>query len=104
MTTYTVYSDQQSQAVSTTPVDGWEPLLIESDDECYLVNSVGGTWGELADGDEYIAEWACNAVCSGGDSYIIYWHFQAVKGQEPADDADWPWDELDYIDRIEYEV
>jgi hypothetical protein len=52
-----------------------------------------GWWGDAQEGDLYTAEFSCPAVDGAGDEWLVYWQFEAVKGQEPEDNGAWPWDE-----------
>lgn len=86
-------------------IDGGKLQAIEltSDDECFLSNYVFPGWhGDAAEGEEYTSQWQVYAEGSDGERYLITWDFPAVKGQEPEDDGDWPWDNEQYmsIERI----
>ena len=75
--------------MSTIKHDG---KTYTSDDECSLSNRVfAGWWGDAAEGEEYISEWVDTAHDEHGNRYQVRYHFDAIKGQEPEDDSDWPW-------------
>lgn len=79
-----------------------ETIELNSDDECFLTNRVfPGWWGDVSDGEEYQSEWACYAEDKDGERYKIVWMFPAVKGDEPEDGGDWPWDNDELIYKIE---
>lgn len=58
-----------------------------------------GWWGDAEDGDEYTSEWVARAIDDAGDEYQVYWQFDAIKGEEPEDDGNWPWDD-EHIARV----
>lgn len=63
--------------------------------QAQLTNRVfDGWWGDARGGEEYVSEWSAPAIGTDGNEYVVRWQFDAVKGQEPEDDGDWPWDEI----------
>lgn len=63
-------------------------------DQVELTNrAFNGWWGDAAEGEEYISEWSTPAIDQDGEEYVVRWQFTAIKGQEPEDDGDWPWDD-----------
>jgi hypothetical protein len=50
-----------------------------------------GWWGDASEGEEYTAEYEAHAVDAKGDEYIVRWHFDAVRNEEPEDEGNWPW-------------
>lgn len=83
---------------SQTGAQVLQPIELTSDDECFLTNYVFPGWhGDAAEGEEYTSQWQVYAEDSDGERYLITWGFPAVKGQEPEDDGDWPWDNEQYM-------
>lgn len=33
-------------------------------------------------------------ICEDDEEFVILWRFDAIRGQEPEDDSDWPWHEV----------
>lgn len=59
---------------------------------------------EVDDGEEYTSEWSARAVDENGEEgneYKVVWQFEAVKGTEPEDDSDWPWDIVSTVRRLD---
>ena len=70
------------------------------DDDAVLSNRVfNGWWGDANEGDEYTAEYKANAVDSRGIDCDVYFQFDAVKGQEPEDESEYPFDD-DHISKV----
>ena len=71
--------------------DGTEYTLIK---QAELSNRVFvGWWGDVEEGEEYTSEWSATAVDAEGNEFEVYWQFDAVKGDEPEDGGNWPWDD-----------
>ena len=63
--------------------------------QAQLTNRVFDGWfGGVSEGEEYISEWSAPAIGQDGEEYVVRWQFDAIKGEEPKDDGDWPWDEV----------
>lgn len=60
----------------------------------------GGWQPHLQDGDEYISEWSAPAIGEDGEEYVVVWRFDAVKGQEPEDDSNWPWGNVHSVEVV----
>lgn len=59
-----------------------------------LTNRVFTGWfGDAADGEEYVSEWAANAIGMDGNQYVVKWQFDLIRGEEPEDDSNLPWDD-----------
>lgn len=68
--------------------------------EAFLSNRVfPGWWGDVGEGEAYIAEYDAYATSTGGDGarYVVSWQFDAVKGDEPEDESDYPWEDDENI-------
>lgn len=77
-----------------------KPIELTSNGRQYLTNRVfSGWWGDVAEGEGYLSEWATIATDEDGERYQIVWQFPAVKGQEPDDDG-WPWGDEEYIRHV----
>lgn len=60
-----------------------------------------GWWGDAEENDgRYTAEYQASAVDTKGNSYMVYWQFDQIKGQEPGDESDYPFDN-NHISRID---
>lgn len=57
-------------------------------------------WSDAEIGEEYTAEFSAKVIDADGEEYEAYWQFDAVKGEEPEDDGEWPWDNKN-ITRVE---
>lgn len=51
-----------------------------------------GWFGDAEEGEPYTAEYQAAAVDNGGESYMVLWHFETVRGEEPWDESDYPFD------------
>lgn len=58
-----------------------------------------GWFGDAQEGEEYTVEFAARAVDAKGDPYEVYWQFETVKGEEPGDLSDYPFDDA-HITRV----
>lgn len=56
-----------------------------------------GWFGDAREGEEYTSEWSAPAMGQDGEEYVVRWRFDAIKGQEPEDNGDWPWDEVSEV-------
>ena len=67
--------------------------------DAFLSNRVfHGWWGDVEEGETYTAEYEAYASTDGDDArYVVRWHFDAVKGEEPEDESNWPWDDLNIV-------
>lgn len=75
-----------------------EKYTLECD--AFLSNRVfPGWWGDVEEGEAYTAEYEAYATSTGGDGarYVVRWHFDAVKGDEPEDEGNWPWDDENIV-------
>lgn len=53
-----------------------------------------GWWGDASDDEpDYTAEYGAAAIDENGAPYKVIWQFDAVKGEEPEDEGNWPWDD-----------
>lgn len=52
-----------------------------------------GWFGDAEDGKTYTAEYQAMAVDKSGNECIVYWQFDTVKGEEPEDESNYPWDD-----------
>lgn len=53
-----------------------------------------GWWGDASESEpEYTSEYGAAAEDDAGDPYKVIWQFDAVKGEEPEDEGNWPWDD-----------
>ena len=68
----------------------------------YLTNNVFLGWfGDAAEGESYTAEYEATAHDTDGTNYGIRWQFETVKGQEPEDESDYPFDDQHITAAIE---
>lgn len=105
MSTYTFYLDENTGKITT--LSDWQRsgkngklkvLKLVSEDLCSPSNRVFPGWdGDVKDGEEYHSEWIDYARDSEGNEYKITWQFPVIKGCEPEDDGEWPWDDDQYI-------
>lgn len=69
--------------------------------DAQLSNRVfAGWWGDAKDGETYQAEFSAPAKDDQGNEYTVYWQFEAIKGQEPEDDSNYPWHDESAICRV----
>jgi hypothetical protein len=53
-----------------------------------------GWWGDASENEpSYTDEWVCAAIDADGNEYDVYWQFDAIKGEEPEDAGNLPWDD-----------
>jgi hypothetical protein len=72
------------------------------DGACSLTNEeFPGWWGSVRDGEKYLSEWGAYAKDEDGEHYMIIWRFPVIKGQEPENDDEWPWDNQEFIHTVE---
>lgn len=70
-------------------------------EQATLTNRVFDYWyGDAQYGEAYISEWAALAEDEHGISCRVYFHFDAIKGQEWEDDSNWAWDE-EHVYRVD---
>lgn len=75
---------------------------IEHEGKTYTLTQVAdysnrvfpGWYGDAQEGEEYVTEFSAKALDDDGNEYWVYWMFDTVKGEEPADNGNWPWDEV----------
>lgn len=75
---------------------------VEYQDETYTLTQVAdysnrvfpGWFGDAQEGEAYTTEFSAKALDDDGNEYQVYWMFDTVKGEEPADNGNWPWDEV----------
>lgn len=53
-----------------------------------------GWYGDAQEGEEYVTEFSAKALDDDGNEYWVYWMFDTIKGEEPADNGNWPWGEV----------
>ena len=58
-----------------------------------------GGWGDAQEDEPYLAEFSAKAYDAQGNEVWIYWQFDTIKGREPADLGNYPWDN-EHIMRI----
>ena len=64
------------------------------DNQATLSNRIFmGSWFGALDGEAYTSEWLADAHDGDGNKNQVYWQFDAVRGDEPWDDSNWPWDD-----------
>lgn len=69
-------------------------------DQAFLSNRLfPGWWGDAQEGEHYTAEYHATATDAEGYNYLVYWQFDAVKGAEPEDESNYPWDDA-HISRV----
>jgi hypothetical protein len=71
------------------------------DDQAVMSNRLfESSWQPgMDDGTPYVAEYHITAHDYDGHNYLIYWQFDAIQGQEPTDESDYPWD-INHITKI----
>lgn len=85
----TMYVNQMADKYGTVTHDGTTYTLTQ---QAYQTSRMfHGWWGDAGEGDAYTAEYEAAAVNSDGDECIVRWHFDAIKGEEPEDEGNWPW-------------
>ena len=82
---------QLAQKFGKVAHEGKEYTLAQVAD--YSNRVFPGWWGDVQEGEEYTAEFSASAYDNDGNSYMIYWQFDSVKGQEPEDLSNYPWDD-----------
>ena len=86
--------DQFAAKHGTVQFEGKHYALI---DKAELTNMIfPDWWGDAREGEEYLSEWHASAMGQDGYDYVVTWRFETVKGEEPEDDSDWPWDTKPY--------
>jgi hypothetical protein len=69
--------------------------------EATLSNRVfTGWWGDAEEGEPYTAEYNADAVDADGNQYMIYWQFDEIKGNEPEDESNYPFDDA-HVTRVD---
>lgn len=69
-------------------------------EQATLTNRVfTGWWGEAQEGKSYTVEYSARGKDTEGNEYRVYWQFDAVKGDEPEDESNYPWKDSD-ISRV----
>lgn len=53
-----------------------------------------GWWGDAEEGESYTAEYQARATGPDGNDYMVYWQFEEVKGKEPEDESNYPWENI----------
>lgn len=67
-----------------------------------LTNNVFPGWfGDAKNGEAYVMQWGAGAVDADGIKHSMIWEFDAVRGEEPDDDSNWPWDAVYGVERVE---
>ena len=61
-----------------------------------------GGWMDAEDGGAYTIEYSCAATDNAGDEVIVYWQFPEIKGSEPEDQSDYPWEDDSHIVMVRY--
>lgn len=56
-------------------------------------NVFPGGYQGAEEGDAYTTEFSCPAYDADGDEYRVCWQFETVKGEEPGDLSNYPWDD-----------
>lgn len=80
------------------PTITYNGVAIQATQDAYLSNRVfPGSWGDAQEGEGYTAEWETRGEDADGNEYLIRWQFDAVRGEEPDDDSNWDWDNVDCI-------
>lgn len=68
--------------------------VITLTDQAVLSNRVFTSWwGDASEGESYTAEYHANGVDENGNDVMVYWQFDEIKGQEPEDESNYPWDD-----------
>ena len=77
-----------------------ESYWIDTEKDIYPSNRVfPGWWGDAKEGETYYAEYIGIAT-KENKFYDIYWQFLIIKGCEPEDESDYPWDN-EHISNVE---
>lgn len=104
--TYAEYTSDSSRG--RYAVNGVEYVELDNPE---LTNHIfPGWWGDADQGESYVSQWSCPAAAASDferDDFdpddlsnppvTLIFEFPAIKGQEPEDGGDWPWDDERYI-------
>lgn len=89
---------------ATDPVYGkvfWMGNVYHVYDRAELTNRVFHGWfGDAEEGESYTTEYVAHAYDSRGTEYRVYWQFDVVRGEEPEDEGDYPWDD-EHVSSVE---
>ena len=52
-----------------------------------------GWWGDASEGESYTDEWVADGIDENGNDVQVYWQFDQIKGEEPEDASNLPFDD-----------
>lgn len=56
-----------------------------------------GWFGDAEEGEAYTTEFKAEAIDAEGNEYVVTWQFETVKGNEPEDNGNWPWQNVSFV-------
>jgi|WetSurMetagenome_2_1015567.scaffolds.fasta_scaffold876547_2 hypothetical protein len=61
-----------------------------------------GSWSNAEEGEIYTDEWKANALDEDENTFEVFWQWSMVKGQEPEDASNLPFDDENIVEVTEY--